>query len=174
MKKGRAILGAWIAIILFGLVFPAAYISASRLLDEALGAEITPPDAVFAIAGAFFLTIGIFWVLWAYSYIHFAGRGSPIEAFGYALLPTEQLVTTGPYAYTRNPMLLGYLFVLLGIAFYANTISGLLLIPAIGIFAVIYIAVFEEAALAGRFPGQYRAYRRRVPMLFPRLRPSIP
>ena len=171
MKKGRVILGAWLAIILFGILLPAAYISISRLLDAAMGIQIDPPSAVFIIAGAFFLTIGIFWVLWAYSYIHFVGRGSPIEAFGVALLPTEQLVTTGPYAYTRNPMLLGYLFVLLGVSLYANTISGLILLPAVGIFAVIYIVLFEEKALTRRFPGEYRAYRRRVPMLFPRIRP---
>jgi protein-S-isoprenylcysteine O-methyltransferase Ste14 len=135
--------------------------------------QLYSPSPVLIIGGAFFLTIGIFWVLWAYSYIHYVGRGSPIEAFGVALLPTEQLVTTGPYAYTRNPMLLGYLFVLLGISLYANTISGLILLPVVGIFAVIYIALFEEKTLMRRFPGSYRVYRSHVPMLFPRLRPFI-
>jgi protein-S-isoprenylcysteine O-methyltransferase Ste14 len=170
MSRARKFVGVWIALIVFGLVYPAVYILASKWMDQRIAQQLPPINPYGQIAAAFVLTIGVFWVGWAYSYLHFVGRGSPIEAFGVALYHTERLVTSGPYAYSRNPMLLGYLFILLGIALWMNSLSGLILIPIVVIVASVYLMAFEHPVLKRRFGGEYEEYRERVPMLLPRLR----
>ena len=74
----------------------------------------------------------------------------------------SSLVVTGVYHFTRNPMYLGDLVILIGWAvFLANAVSFLLL-PVF----VLYINRFqigpEEKALAGLFGAGYAAYQSRV------------
>jgi protein-S-isoprenylcysteine O-methyltransferase Ste14 len=80
----------------------------------------------------------------------------------------EQLTTSGPYAYTRNPLYLGSLILAAGFALAARSwwIAGALVV----FFVAIYIPVIrgEEAFLRQRFP-QYEEYARSVPSLLPRL-----
>jgi protein-S-isoprenylcysteine O-methyltransferase Ste14 len=74
----------------------------------------------------------------------------------------SSLVTDGVYSYTRNPMYLGMLAVLLGCALTVGATWALLVPP---IFAVIIEIRFirpEEAMLRGIFPQDYPAYCERV------------
>lgn len=121
-----------------------------------------------SILAATCFLIGVFWILWSYSYLLYVGKGLPLEVFGRPLHPTSTLVTTGPYAYVRNPMVLGLLFVLLGIAFLRGSLSAFLLLPAVAVVAWLYLAIFEEKELVTRFGDDYIDYRRRVPLLIPR------
>jgi protein-S-isoprenylcysteine O-methyltransferase Ste14 len=80
----------------------------------------------------------------------------------------EQLATTGPYAYTRNPLYLGSLILAVGFAITArNWWIGLALIV---IFIAIYLPVIrgEEVFLGKRF-ANFAEYMRHVPRLVPRL-----
>ncbi len=151
---------------------PVAYHVFSSATDRILAFSSlpSPPLDVYPFLAAFFMVIGLFWVFWAYSYLHFVGLGSPVEVFRVALHPTELLVTTGPYAYTRNPMFLGLLFVLLAVALYGKSITGLALLPIIAIAGLEYLRVYEEPVLKERFGQEYSSYRKSVPALFPRNR----
>lgn len=83
----------------------------------------------------------------------------------------QELTTTGPYAYTRNPLYLGSILIAAGFA--AALLSWVVAaVLAIG-FALIYIPVIasEERFLRATFPG-FDEYRRRVPRLIPRLTPA--
>jgi protein-S-isoprenylcysteine O-methyltransferase Ste14 len=80
----------------------------------------------------------------------------------------QQLATTGPYAYTRNPLYLGSLILAAGFAFSARNWwigAGLVLI-----FLAIYLPVIhdEETFLQEHFP-EFAEYARHVPRLLPRL-----
>jgi protein-S-isoprenylcysteine O-methyltransferase Ste14 len=80
----------------------------------------------------------------------------------------EQLTTTGPYAYTRNPLYLGSLTLAAGFAISARNwwiAAGIVLI-----FLAIYVPVIrgEERFLEELFP-EYAEYARQVPRLLPRL-----
>jgi protein-S-isoprenylcysteine O-methyltransferase Ste14 len=80
----------------------------------------------------------------------------------------EQLTTTGPYAYTRNPLYLGSLILAVGFAISARNWwigAGLILF-----FLAIYLPVIhgEEAFLGEQFP-EFAEYARQVPRLLPRL-----
>lgn len=80
----------------------------------------------------------------------------------------EQLATSGPYAYTRNPLYLGS--VVIGIGFAVAALRWEIAIALAVMFVVIYLPVIrgEEAWLTAHFP-EYAEYTRHVPRLFPRL-----
>lgn len=79
----------------------------------------------------------------------------------------EELTTTGPYAYVRNPLYLGSVLLAIGFALAARDLwIGIVLFA---LFALIYVPVIrsEEAFLAQTFP-QFAEYAQRVPRLLPR------
>jgi phospholipid methyltransferase len=79
----------------------------------------------------------------------------------------EELTTSGPYAYTRNPLYLGSLIMALGFAIAARSLWVVLLM--LGMLFVIYLPVIraEEAFLRRNFPA-FDHYAQNVPRLFPR------
>lgn len=80
----------------------------------------------------------------------------------------KQLTITGPYAYTRNPLYLGSLFLAAGFAIAAR--SWWVVAVMLLMFAVIYVPVIagEERYLRQTFSG-YDDYARHVPRMLPRL-----
>ncbi len=80
----------------------------------------------------------------------------------------ESLATSGPYAYTRNPLYLGSLLIGLGFAVAAR--SWWVGVALVVMFFAIYLPVIrdEEAFLRKTFP-EFDEYARRVPRMFPRL-----
>jgi protein-S-isoprenylcysteine O-methyltransferase Ste14 len=82
----------------------------------------------------------------------------------------KQLTTSGPYAYTRNPLYLGSLILAAGFAVAAR--SWWIVAVMAAMFGAIYIPVIagEERYLRHRFP-EYDDYARHVPRLLPRLTP---
>ncbi|MEN6358174.1 MAG: isoprenylcysteine carboxylmethyltransferase family protein [Armatimonadota bacterium] len=167
----KAIFGIAFSLVLIGAVVPAAYWYIAQAIDRSLGLEHLSDSPVLFILAAFSFLAGLFWVLWAYTYLLFVGKGLPLEAFGTALHPTQVLVTTGPYAYTRNPSIIGLIFLLLGVGLLQRSISGLVMLPAAVAIIIPYLIIFEERALAARFGDEYAHYRNAVPLLFPRFIP---
>jgi hypothetical protein len=83
----------------------------------------------------------------------------------------ESLATSGPYAYTRNPLYLGSL--LIGVGFVVAARSWWVGVVLVVMFFAIYLPVIrdEEAFLRQKF-SEFGAYARRVPRMFPRFSPS--
>jgi protein-S-isoprenylcysteine O-methyltransferase Ste14 len=88
-------------------------------------------------------------------------------ASGY-VTKNEELTTTGPYAYTRNPLYLGSMLLAFGFAVAVHSWWTALALAVL--FALIYIPTIrsEEEFLRGRF-SDFEEYCRRVPRLIPRL-----
>ena len=80
----------------------------------------------------------------------------------------RELTTSGPYAYTRNPLYLGTLILAAGFAAAARSwvVAGIMVV----IFLGVYIPVIwsEEAFLRENF-REFSEYSARVPRLLPRL-----
>jgi protein-S-isoprenylcysteine O-methyltransferase Ste14 len=74
----------------------------------------------------------------------------------------QSLVTTGPYAYSRHPMYVGWWLIHLGVgllrgsAWVAATVPAATLVEHLGVLA-------EERALASEFGDEFAEYRGRVP-----------
>ena len=85
-------------------------------------------------------------------------RGEPYRPLAFG--------TPGPYRYVRHPLYVGWLF-----AFWATpTMTAAHLLFAVMTTAYILIAIqLEERDLVGAYGEAYAEYRRRVPMLVPRV-----
>jgi protein-S-isoprenylcysteine O-methyltransferase Ste14 len=84
---------------------------------------------------------------------------------GTAVLPFSEpsaLVTTGPFAFTRNPMYVGLVLCLLGWAVLLGSVVPFAVVPTF--FALIHFrfVLREEPFMAERFGEAYAAYRARV------------
>jgi protein-S-isoprenylcysteine O-methyltransferase Ste14 len=79
----------------------------------------------------------------------------------------EELATTGPYAYVRNPLYLGSIVIAVGFAAAARDVVIALVIVVM--FVLIYVPTIrsEERYLQTHFPT-YSAYADTVPRLIPR------
>jgi protein-S-isoprenylcysteine O-methyltransferase Ste14 len=80
----------------------------------------------------------------------------------------EALATSGPYAYTRNPLYLGSLSI--GVGFAVASRSWWVGLALVVMFFAIYLPVIrdEESFLRQKFP-EFSDYAQRVPRMFPRL-----
>lgn len=81
----------------------------------------------------------------------------------------ETLVTGGIYSHVRNPMYLGNMFLLVGVAIASN--SWLFVLAGIPIGVLIHVAIIaaEEDFLRNKFGVEFDAYCARSPRWFPKL-----
>jgi protein-S-isoprenylcysteine O-methyltransferase Ste14 len=123
----------------------------------------------FACAALFFLLAQARpWTLVVGGLVALPGLGLRAWATGH-LRKNDALATTGPYAYTRNPLYLGSFVIGLGF-----TIAAGRLIPGI-VFAVLFLGIYvpvmrvEAKMLDELFGKDYQHYAAAVPMFLPRV-----
>ena len=125
--------------------------------------------ALVANRGALPLRVwGILILLWGYLQYRLAGayrirHGGGGPGLG---VPPEQIVASGPYRYTRNPMYLGHLIFMLGLAItFSSWLAAVLLLIHIAWFHQRVLR--DEAQLEQRFGVAYTAYRTHVKRWLP-------
>tara|TARA_Y100001970_G_scaffold68844_1_gene87829 strand:- start:808 stop:1422 length:615 start_codon:yes stop_codon:yes gene_type:complete len=104
--------------------------------------------------------------IWAVSY---AGGKTRTRKVG-----APKLCTAGPYAFSRNPLYFGNMFMYIGIALIAGAPNVLLMILIIFSFFLIQytlIVALEEETLTSLFGEAYLNYKKNVPAIFPRTKP---
>ena len=79
---------------------------------------------------------------------------------------TDKLVTTGIYAYTRNPMYFGQGIIVVGL-FIVFPLTVLLILVLLFVFALYSRAKTEEKELYEKFGVEYIRYRADVPFIIP-------
>jgi protein-S-isoprenylcysteine O-methyltransferase Ste14 len=93
-------------------------------------------------------------------------KGTPVP-----FNPPPKLVTNGPYAYMRNPMLTGLFITLFGCGIYFNSISlAFIFTPFFIICNLIEIKYIEEPELEKRLGKDYLEYKKKVPRFIPRFK----
>ena len=75
---------------------------------------------------------------------------------------SNDLVTAGPFARSRNPIYAGMMAIYVGVALAANSAWPILLLPLVWIVMRAGIIAREERYLAEKFGAKYVDYRRRV------------
>jgi protein-S-isoprenylcysteine O-methyltransferase Ste14 len=85
------------------------------------------------------------------------------------------LVTTGPFAFVRNPLYVGNMLLYAGVGVMSMALFPWLPVAALGWFYLQYSMIVsqEEEYLAGQFGETYDEYRSHVPKFLPRLTPYI-
>jgi len=81
----------------------------------------------------------------------------------------EDLVTEGLYSHCRNPMYVGNVLILCGVALACNTWTCFLLAVPFCVFIYVAIIAAEENFLRNKFGAAFDAYCRDVPRWLPRL-----
>lgn len=109
------------------------------------------------------------WLAWSLIPV-IAGAALRGYASGY-VNKNEELTTSGPYAFTRNPLYLGSLVMAAGLVVASR--SWLVIACFAVLFPLIYIPTIlsEERWLGSHFP-QFAVYKSKVPRLLPRLTPA--
>jgi len=150
---------AWAEI---SIVFLALYLGvplAGLTIDRGLGLATLPVPLRFA--GLAFLLVGLGGLAWCFS-LFARAHGTPNPR-----LPPSRLVTTGPYAWTRNPIAGSHFLAVLGLALVVGSPGAALLVFLLGIPANLLVR-HEERTLELRFGAEYRAYAESVPRWIPR------
>lgn len=147
------------ALLFFSVFMVALPWAAHHLLPAALPI----PPRLGAGAGAVLFAIGVGVWIACLDVFSRRGRGTP--------LPTDapqHLVTQGPFAVVRNPIIAAELTVIWGEALYFGSL-GLFGYALLASFAAHQVVVrVEEPELRERFGAAYEAYCRRVPRWIPR------
>jgi len=125
------------------------------------GAALVGGVAVLALGGVVYV-----WCVWDFATF---GRGTPAPVDA-----PKRLVVRGLYRYTRNPMYLGVLMLILG---WTVLFRAAILLPYAFLVAVVFhlfIVLYEERKLRAEFGAEYVVYCQRVGRWLPRLRHDLP
>jgi protein-S-isoprenylcysteine O-methyltransferase Ste14 len=133
-------------------------------LDRRLGLPVLGTGSVNRIAGGLLTVLGFALAFTAIDLQLNRGRGTPLP-----VMPTQELLTEGPFRYCRNPMTLGTILAYLGMAIAARTTAGTLMVLSLAASLLLYLRRLEEGELAERFGEAYLAYKRQTPFIIPRL-----
>jgi protein-S-isoprenylcysteine O-methyltransferase Ste14 len=162
-KKKRTLLTP-VGILVFG-VFVFSFISAAVYTDKFFNFPKFNLNTLNTIISLLLLIIGLCFVVW--SVIHFLKvKGTPVP-----MNPPPKLVSTGPYVFSRNPMLTGIFFLMYGIGFWIGSLSLILIFTPLFIIAnILELKKIEEPELEKRLGQKYIEYKRKTPMFFPNLK----
>jgi len=83
---------------------------------------------------------------------------TPVDPFE----PVTAIVTGGPYRFTRNPIYLGFIAVLIGLPVSLGGYWGLVLSPLMVILMNVLVIRHEEAYLEQKFGQTYLSYKKGV------------
>jgi protein-S-isoprenylcysteine O-methyltransferase Ste14 len=137
---------------LFPFAFVVLLLDQSRIWNNDLVAALI--GFMVAISGQVMraLTIGLV-------YIIRGGRNRRVYA--------ESLVTQGVFAHCRNPLYLGNILVIAGVAIAANSFFFLIIGLPLFLFAYLCIIIAEEKYLEDKFGADYIDYCKRVNRFIP-------
>ena len=110
----------------------------------------------WTLLGAFHVLVGV--TLNVIADGQFKRAGTTVHPFQ----PSAALLPTGVFRYSRNPMYLGLVLILTGVAVGLGSATPLAVIPAFIWWITRRFIIVEERALAERFGQAYADYRRRV------------
>lgn len=116
-----------------------------------------PPLARIPLAG---------WPIFVLGFAISASGRFAFSKAGTEVMPASQknsvLVTSGPFQYTRNPMYLGILVAITGIAFIMGTLASFAAAVVFFLFVNFISIPYEEEKMERQFGDDYRAYKARV------------
>jgi protein-S-isoprenylcysteine O-methyltransferase Ste14 len=167
-RDKKMILGYLVGGLLVIVLVPSIFYIITSLFDSVYRIEIIQNTIIRWIIIIILLVIGLIFGIWSVIIQNTIGQGGPVEIGNIEISPkTKNLVVTGPYKYTRNPMLFGTLLIYLAFALFINSITFVVLVSAIFAFMLTVVVKMEELRLLNDFGNQYEEYRKKVSMFIP-------
>ena len=123
-----------------------------------LGGRHDSGPVPFAVAGYALVAAGV--VLLLTCIVGFATEGGGTLA---PYDPPAALVARGPYRYSRNPMYVGVLVILAGLALARGSATLAIYAAIVAAAFTTFVLAYEEPHLEREFGESYRAYKARVP-----------
>ena len=106
--------------------------------------------------GMLLVLLGLVANIW--SGIYFIKRKTTFMPFERSV----QLVTDGPFRLSRNPMYVGMVVMLIGVAVLLGSVTPWVMLPAFAVLIDRWFIVFEEKAMAETLGQEYLDYKQRV------------
>jgi len=162
-RKTRNLLTPAGIVFFFSLI--ALFIFVALQVDKFLGLPKLLPISLSIIVSVPILAIGLFLMIWSVrQFIKVKGTPVPFN-------PPPKLVTTGPYAHVRNPMVTGVFVLLFGLGVLLRSISLVSIFTPLFILLNVWeLKAVEERELERRLGKDYVEYEKMVPMFIPRLK----
>jgi protein-S-isoprenylcysteine O-methyltransferase Ste14 len=162
-REGTRIGATLLAGVLFAFLLPLVIVRVGPSLDRRLGLPRFKIGGLNDFLGGLLAVVGFFFGFWSGLVQLTRGRGTPLP-----MLPTQELLTRGPFRYCRNPMTLGTILAYLGLGVVAGTFAGIGFVLCFAALLVLYLKRLEESELAERFGEAYLQYKRETPFIIPR------
>ncbi len=153
--------------MLIFIAAPVITFTFGKWLDGVLSLPEFPPFPFNLVLGFTVFFTGLYIGIKATRLLYKEGFGLP---WGEARTEVQsvKLVTTGLYAYTRNPMLLGYSLLPLGMGLmFKSPGMAFPTTAAVLLINIFIVKTREEQNLERRFGEKYLEYKRRTPFLIP-------
>lgn len=164
----RHIAGYFIGGFVFLFLIPYCFYLISVREYAVFSDELAISSTARIILSVPVILTGLVFAAWSNIFLFIVGKGGPVDVFNKAISPrTKKLVVSGPYRYSRNPMVFGALCLYTGIAIGLNSVRCLIIALIFLLFMIIYIKIFEEKRLLKDFGDEYLAYKKNVSMIFP-------
>ena len=151
--------------IIFVILIPWIIIKGSTAIDQWLQISRLQFGVLNYLTGGLMVLVGWLFAIWSIIAQLTHGRGTPLP-----FMATQALLTSGPFAYCRNPMSLGTMVLYFGIAVWTGSLSAVVIVITISVFLVVILKYFEETELEERFGQTYLEYKARTPFLLPSFR----
>lgn len=167
-ETARYFIGYILGFTVFIVLIPFGLYKLSQLNYLFSGRVIFSSDIFRYIISALIFLVGAIFAVWSNIFLFTVGKGGPVDALGVSISPqTKKLVTTGPFRYSRNPMVFGTVSLYLSIVLFLNSIIGVICIIVFLIVMIIYLKLSEEKRLLKDFGDEYIEYKKKVSMIFP-------
>ena len=167
-ENKRMILGYIVGGLLVIILAPSIIYIITSLFDNVYRIEIIQKTIIRWSIIIILLVTGLMYGIWSVIIQNTIGQGGPLEIGNIEISPkTKKLVVSGPYKYTRNPMLFGTFLIYLAFALFINSITSVVLVGAIFVFMLTVVVKMEEKRLLKDFGDQYKEYQKTVSMFIP-------
>jgi protein-S-isoprenylcysteine O-methyltransferase Ste14 len=166
--KVRHIIGYTFGICMFILVIPYGIFQLSKADPRFFDSGLMDSAFLRTLAALPFFVTGLIFMVWSNVYLFKVGKGGPADGFNISISPrTKKLVTSGPYRFSRNPMVFGAFSFYISIGILLNSILCLTFLIIFLGMSVFYLKQTEEKRLLRDFGEEYKNYIKKVPMIFP-------
>jgi len=111
---------------------------------------------IMSIVGTAITSAGLYFMMWGHGRFQALGVNVPTN------MPVSRLVTDGAHKYSRNPMYVGFISILIGFGLAAGSIWIFVAALPMALYLAFYVVPREEAYLTRTFGEKYETYRKSV------------